>query len=79
MQSEPRSYALAWMSKHEYFPLENIVHVDPDAFKMMMPEWTGYVEEDVSSAGTKCHMESSFMMEIAQALAIYIYIYVYLY
>jgi hypothetical protein len=51
------------MSQHGFFPLENIVHIDPDAFKMMMPEWPDYVARDRDSAGTMCHMESSFMVE----------------
>eukprot|EP00403_Amphidinium_massartii_P000683 CAMPEP_0178377404 /NCGR_PEP_ID=MMETSP0689_2-20121128/3901_1 /TAXON_ID=160604 /ORGANISM="Amphidinium massartii, Strain CS-259" /LENGTH=693 /DNA_ID=CAMNT_0019997457 /DNA_START=134 /DNA_END=2211 /DNA_ORIENTATION=- len=64
-----KGYAMSWMSKHGWFPLENIVHVDPDGFKLMMPEWSGYVEEDTEKAGTLCHMESCFMMEIAQEAA----------
>mmetsp|Transcript_47 Transcript_47/g.135 ORF Transcript_47/g.135 Transcript_47/m.135 type:complete len:657 (+) Transcript_47:21-1991(+) len=64
-----KGYALSWMSKHGYFPLESIVHVDPDGFKLMMPEWPGYVDKIGSEAGTLCHKESTFMMEIAQAVA----------
>lgn len=64
-----KGYTLAWMSEHEFFPLENIVHVDPDAFKMMMPEWSQYVEANRDTAGTMCHRESCFMMEIAQLAA----------
>ncbi|CAK0839254.1 unnamed protein product [Prorocentrum cordatum] len=40
-----KGYCMNWMSKHGFFPLENIVHVDPDAFKMMMPEWPKYVKK----------------------------------
>ncbi|CAK0864631.1 unnamed protein product [Prorocentrum cordatum] len=61
-----KGYCMNWMSKHGFFPLENIVHVDPDAFKLMMPEWPRYVKQSGEEAGTLCHMESSFMMEIAQ-------------
>jgi predicted ABC-type ATPase len=61
-----KGYCMNWMSKHGFFPLENIVHVDPDAFKMMMPEWPKYVKMSGEEAGTLCHMESSLMMEIAQ-------------
>ena len=58
-----KGYTLSWMSQHGFFPLENIVHIDPDAFKMMMPEWPDYVARERDSAGTMCHMESSFMVE----------------
>jgi len=64
-----KGYAMSWMAKHGFFPLENIVHVDPDGFKLMMPEWSGYVEGNPEGAGTLCHMESCFMMEIAQEAA----------
>ena len=36
---------------------------------MMMPEWPDYVARDRDQAGTHCHLESSFMVEIAQAAA----------
>lgn len=42
------------------------MHIDPDAFKMMMPEWPDYVARDRDSAGTMCHMESSFMVEVGE-------------
>ena len=45
-------YALSWMSANGYFPLEHIVHVDPDRFKQMMPEWDGYVARNLKNAGT---------------------------
>uniref|UniRef100_A0A7S2PK64 Zeta toxin domain-containing protein n=1 Tax=Zooxanthella nutricula TaxID=1333877 RepID=A0A7S2PK64_9DINO len=64
-----KGFALNWMSKKGIFPLENIVHVDPDAFKLMMPEWSQYVAQASEEAGTLCHMESCFMMEIAQEAA----------
>lgn len=64
-----KGYSLSWMSKKGFFPLENIVHVDPDGFKMMMPEWPHYVAGDSETAGTMCHQESCFMMEVAQEAA----------
>jgi hypothetical protein len=33
------------------FPLEDIVHIDPDHFKRVMPEWPGYVKIDSENAG----------------------------
>ncbi|CAK0905347.1 unnamed protein product, partial [Prorocentrum cordatum] len=61
-----KGYCVSWMSKKGFFPLENIVHVDPDGFKMMMPEWSKYVKRSGDEAGTLCHQESALMMEIAQ-------------
>ena len=31
-----KGYTLSWMSRHGFFPLENIVHIDPDHFKSCM-------------------------------------------
>ncbi|KAH8074477.1 zeta toxin [Aureococcus anophagefferens] len=41
-----KGHALSWLSEHGFFPLENIVHVDPDLFKQLMPEWRGYLARD---------------------------------
>eukprot|EP00298_Acanthocystis_sp_HF-20_P005596 c15711_g1_i2.p1 GENE.c15711_g1_i2~~c15711_g1_i2.p1 ORF type:complete len:635 (+),score=256.67 c15711_g1_i2:44-1948(+) len=71
-----KSYALSWMSETGYFPLENIVRIDPDIFKYQMPEWKGYSTvkddfpiEEVTLAGPRCHKESGFLCEIAQTIA----------
>eukprot|EP00941_MAST-03F_sp_MAST-3F-sp1_P001119 g1119.t1 len=65
-----KGYALSWMSRYGYFPLENIVHVDPDHFKTLMPEWNEYVSRNSDTAGTLCHRESGYMQEIAQELGL---------
>ena len=49
-----KGYALSWMSRNGYFPLEDIVHIDPDHFKKLMPEWEGYTERS-DRAGDFCH------------------------
>ncbi|CAJ1329655.1 unnamed protein product, partial [Effrenium voratum] len=65
-----KGYALSWMSNKGIFPLEDIVHIDPDHFKAVMPEWPAYVAhgrllKDPSLPGTQCHRESCYMQEIA--------------
>ena len=69
-----KGFALSWMSRHGFFPLEEIVHIDPDHFKKIMPEWSGYVKEGKASgnsdlAGNSCHRETGFIQEIAQEVA----------
>jgi hypothetical protein len=34
------------LSRKGFFPLENVVHIDPDHFRSVMPEWPGYVAVD---------------------------------
>lgn len=63
-----KGFVLSWMSRNGYFPLEDIVCIDPDHFKTMMPEWRHYTTEG-SDAGTLCHRESGFLQEIAQEVA----------
>jgi hypothetical protein len=33
-----KGHVLSWLSKQGLFPLEYIVHIDPDLFKRIMPE-----------------------------------------
>jgi len=69
-----KGHAMAWLSRYNIFPLENVVRIDPDYFKRSMPEWNAYVEADkkngTKQAGTMCHTESGFMAEIATEVAL---------
>jgi hypothetical protein len=60
-----KGFALSWMSSKGYFPLESIVHIDPDHFKEVMTEWDGFVEKSKTNEavqpGTLCHRESGFI------------------
>jgi len=64
-----KGYTMSWLSRHNIFPLEHIVHIDPDNFKTVMPEWKGYTEANPEEAGAMCHKESGFLQEIAQEVA----------
>ena len=64
-----KGWVLGWMSANGILPLERISKVDPDAFKLRMPEWSLYQRHSPESAGTKTHAESSYIAEIAQHLA----------
>mmetsp|Transcript_34312 Transcript_34312/g.80249 ORF Transcript_34312/g.80249 Transcript_34312/m.80249 type:complete len:686 (-) Transcript_34312:71-2128(-) len=65
-----KGYVMRWLSKQGVFPLENVVRIDPDYFKSVMPEWAGYIKHDSSHAGSMCHIESGFMQELAQEVAL---------
>lgn len=65
-----KGYALGWMSSEGIFPLENIVHIDPDHFKRVMPEWRAYIEhgkklDNPDIPGNQCHRESCYLQELA--------------
>eukprot|EP00299_Pterocystis_sp_00344_P005025 c16343_g1_i1.p1 GENE.c16343_g1_i1~~c16343_g1_i1.p1 ORF type:complete len:457 (-),score=113.78 c16343_g1_i1:50-1318(-) len=66
-----KGYSLSWMSANGYLPLQNIVHVDPESFKVLMPEWNEYLKrnEPQSDIGKFFHRETCYMAEIAQELA----------
>ena len=64
-----KGFVMSWMSEAGIFPLEQIVHIDPDHFKRIMPEWDPYVARDAEQAGTQCHRESGYIQEIAQEVA----------
>jgi hypothetical protein len=65
-----KGHVLSWLSGQGLFPLEYIVHVDPDFFKRVMPEWKGYLSRNQDFAGTATHPESIFMQEIAAEAAL---------
>merc|ERR1740123_1295338 len=60
---------MSYLSKMGVFPLERLIHVNPDYFKQLMPEWEGYKKHDASQAGAMCHRESGFLQELAQEVA----------
>lgn len=61
-----KSFTIRWMNQNEYFPLSDIVQIDPDQFKSAMPEWRDYIHNSPLDAGSKTHLESGFLVEIAQ-------------
>jgi len=64
-----KGHTMEWMSAQGFFPLPDIVHVDPDKFRTELPEWRGYLERDKKSAGSMTHRESGLCVEIAQEAA----------
>ena len=65
-----KGYTMRYMSSHGYFPLENVVRIDPDYIKTVMPEWNGYLTTDTYTAGSLTHRESGYIQEIAQEVAL---------
>ena len=55
-----KGHVLSWLSEQGLFPLEYIVHVDPDFFKRVMPEWKGYLIRNQDFAGTATHPENIY-------------------
>ncbi len=64
-----KSHVVQWMSTEDHFPLPDIVQIDPDAFKMSLPEWDRYVEHAPYKAGRNTRLESGYMVEMAQEAA----------
>lgn len=54
------------MSEKGYFPLPDIVTVDPDLFKAAFPEWPEYLRHCPDTAGSLTRRESGYLVEIAQ-------------
>lgn len=58
------------MSAKGILQLERVSKIDPDSFKLKMPEWNIYQENNMASvAGSMTHAESSYVAEIAQHVA----------
>ena len=65
-----KSHCVRWMCDNGYFPLPDIVQIDPDRFKERLPEWEGYLQHDPLSAGSMLRKESGYLVEIAQEVAL---------
>lgn len=65
-----KGHVMNWLAQHSDFPLHNMVCIDPDKFKTALPEWSGYLENNLENAGTMCHKESGFLQEVAQEVAL---------
>ena len=58
------------MSANGILELERVCKIDPDAYKVKMPEWQLFQKHGLMSvAGSRTHMESSYIAEIAQHVA----------
>jgi len=64
-----KGWVLGWMSANSILPLEHVSKIDPDAFKLRMPEWSVYQSQSMEAAGTQTHAESAYIAEIALRLA----------
>lgn len=64
-----KGFTFKKLSERGYFPIENIVRIDPDFFKECMPEWRGYLEHG-QDAGSMTHMESTYIQELCQEAAL---------
>ncbi|KAL7547012.1 hypothetical protein ACHAWF_010325 [Thalassiosira exigua] len=65
-----KGWVLGWMSAKGILQLERVSKIDPDAFKLRMPEWESYQHHGLgAAAGTLTHAESSYVAEIAQHVA----------
>ncbi|KAK7254058.1 Zeta toxin [Aureococcus anophagefferens] len=43
-----KGWVMNWMSTLDILPLRSIVHIDPDRFKQMMPEWAGHLAQELA-------------------------------
>lgn len=70
MQGAGKGWILGWMSATGILQLERVSKIDPDAFKLKMPEWQVYQDNNKADlAGSMTHAESSYVAEIAQHVA----------
>ena len=59
-----KGYVMSTLNDRGLFPLNDMVHIDPDMIKTELPEMTGYLDKDEESAATKVHRESTQMADI---------------
>lgn len=59
-----KGYVMSRLNERGLFPLDQLLHIDPDMLKSELPEMAGYLREDAPSAATKVHRESTQMADI---------------
>ena len=59
-----KGYVLSKLNERGLFPLDQLLHIDPDMIKTELPEMSGYLHKDAASAATKVHRESTQMADI---------------
>ncbi len=64
-----KSHVMQWLNDEDHFPLPDIVQIDPDVFKMSLPEWDRFLEHAPYKAGRNTRLESGYMVEMAQEVA----------
>ncbi|CAD7948261.1 unnamed protein product [Amoebophrya sp. A120] len=66
-----KGHVMRWLSVHNYLPMEQAVRIDPDLFKLVMPEFDQYLSKGYQeAAGTLCHRESGAIQEICLEAAL---------
>lgn len=65
-----KGYVMKWMNKNGHLPLQDVVIVDPDQIRQLLPEWEAYVKHDAESAGDKTQKEAGCIAEILGYLAL---------
>lgn len=60
---------VAWLERQGMFPLQKYIHVDPDAFRARLPEWSAYVRADPETAGNLTRKETNLMTEVTTLAA----------
>jgi hypothetical protein len=66
-----KGYCMNWMMHHGVIPKGTFAcHIDPDAIKRKLPEWSIYLQNNPQSAGSFTHSESALIAEIAKEAAL---------
>jgi len=59
-----KGYVMSTLNERGLFPLNELLHIDPDMIKSELPEMSGYLQIDPVNAASKVHRESTQMADI---------------
>lgn len=65
-----KGYVLSSLYNSKLFPLDKFLIIDPDMLKNELPEMSGYLQADPSTAATKVHRESTQMADVLLEFAL---------
>lgn len=59
-----KGHTMQWLYKHDLFPLDAFVNVDPDAIRQLLPETAHYNHRDDNTAGFLTQKEVGYISEV---------------
>lgn len=66
-----KSHVIKWMRRSGRLAVDQCICIDPDSFRVRLPEWKDYIASNGSEAGCLTHDESGYLVELAMQVALY--------
>jgi predicted ABC-type ATPase len=59
-----KGHVIKYLGEQKKLDIINYIHIDPDKIKYLFPEMKQYIQKNSKEAGSKTHLESTYISEI---------------